>query len=73
MYFSYLMLRNLVPGTMAPGEQRMADEQLGRIAAALTRVTGRIAARDHVEACMTEHGLGDYAVKPASRAGRVRA
>ena len=45
MYFSYLMLRNLGPRTMTATEQRVADEQLGRIAATLGRATRSIAGR----------------------------
>jgi hypothetical protein len=52
MWFSYLMLRNLVPEGMTATEQRMADEQLGETAAALARVTWRIAARAHAVAAL---------------------
>ena len=47
MYFSYLMLRNLTPGTATPAEQRVADAQLGQEAAALARAGHRIAERAH--------------------------
>jgi hypothetical protein len=48
MYFSYLMLCNLMPGTATAAEQRVADEQLGQAAAALARARHRIAERAHV-------------------------
>ena len=47
MYFSYLMLRNLTPGTATATGQRAADEQLGQAAAALARARHRIAQRAH--------------------------
>jgi hypothetical protein len=50
MYQPYQVLRTLGPGGMAPAEQRSTDEQLGRVAAALSRSGLRAAA--HV------HGLG---------------
>ena len=52
MYFPYVMLRNLEPQTMTPAEQRLADEQLGQIAATLERTTRRIAARAHAVAAL---------------------
>jgi hypothetical protein len=47
MYFSYLMLRNLTPGTATAAEQRAADEQLGQAAAALARARHRVAQHAH--------------------------
>ncbi len=52
MYFSCLMLRNLVPQPMSAAEQRAADEQLGQIAAAVTRTTRCIAGRAHAAAAL---------------------
>jgi len=37
MYLPYQVLRALAPEGMTPAEQRVADEQLGRIAAGLSR------------------------------------
>ena len=37
MYLSYQTLRNLAPESMTTGQRRAADEQLGEIAAALSR------------------------------------
>ena len=45
MYIPYLMLRSLMPAEMTADEQRAADEQLGRIVAALARRGRRVAAR----------------------------
>jgi hypothetical protein len=47
MYLSDQMLRNLAPREMAGSQQRAADEQLGRIAAAVARWSHRVAARVH--------------------------
>jgi hypothetical protein len=47
MYFSWMMLRNLAAQPMSPAEQRAADEQLGQMAAAVTRTTRCIAERAH--------------------------
>lgn len=52
MYFSYLMLRNLTPGTTTAAEQRVADEQLGQAAAALARAGRRVAERAHAMAAL---------------------
>ena len=52
MYFSCLMLRNLVPQPMSAAEQCAADEQLGQIAAAVTRTTRCIAERAHAVAAL---------------------
>lgn len=45
MYLPYVMLRNLAPGGMTADEQRAADEQLGRIVAAVARRRRRVTAR----------------------------
>jgi hypothetical protein len=45
MYVPYQVLRGQVPGGLAPPEQRRADEQLGRLAAALSGSGLRVAAR----------------------------
>jgi hypothetical protein len=45
VYLPYVMLRNLAPGGMTAAEQRAADEQLGRIVAAVARRRRRVAAR----------------------------
>jgi hypothetical protein len=37
MYLPYQILRNLAPESMTTGQQRAADEQLGEIAALLSR------------------------------------
>jgi hypothetical protein len=37
MYLPYEMLRHLAPESMTTGQQRAADEQLGEIAALLSR------------------------------------
>ena len=47
MYVPYQVLRGQTPGGMAPAEQRRADEQLGRLAAALSGSGLRVAARVH--------------------------
>ena len=47
MYLSDQMLRNLAPREMAGSQQRAADEQLGRIAAAVARWSYRVAAHVH--------------------------
>ena len=47
MYVPYQVLPGQVPGRMAPAEQRRADEQLGRLAAALSGSGLRVAARVH--------------------------
>jgi hypothetical protein len=52
MYFSCLMLRNLAPQPLSPAEQRAADEQRGRMAAAVTRTTRCIAERAHAVAAL---------------------
>jgi hypothetical protein len=52
MYFSCLMLRNLVPQPMSATEQRAADEQLGQIAANVSRTTRCIAERAHAVAAL---------------------
>jgi hypothetical protein len=39
----YQMLRNLAPREMTAGQQREADEQLGKIAAAVARSGHRVA------------------------------
>ena len=52
MYFSCLMLRSLGPQPMSAAEQRAADEQLGQMAAALTRTTRCIASRAHAVAAL---------------------
>ena len=52
MYFSCLMLRNLVPQPMSAAEQRASDEQLGQIAANITRTTRGIAERAHAVAAL---------------------
>jgi hypothetical protein len=62
MCFPYVMLRSLEPQTMTPAEQRLADEQLGQIAAALAGTTRRIAAQAHAVAAL-----------PARRAHQSRA
>jgi hypothetical protein len=45
VYIPYLMLRSLMPAEMTASEQRAADEQLGRIVAALARRGRRAPAR----------------------------
>jgi hypothetical protein len=52
MYFSCLMLRNLASQPMSAAEQRAADEQLGQMAAAVTRATRCIAERAHAVAAL---------------------
>ena len=52
MYFSCLMLRNLVSQPTSAAEQRAADEQLGQMAAAVTRTTQCIAKRAHAVAAL---------------------
>ncbi len=52
MYFSCMMLRNLAPQPMSAAEQRAADEQLGQLAAAVTRTTRCIAERAHAAAAL---------------------
>ena len=50
MYLSDQMLRNLAPREIAGSQQRAADEQLGRIAAAVARWSHRVAAQVHTAA-----------------------
>jgi hypothetical protein len=45
MYMSYQLLRNLQPGDMSAAEQRAADEQQGRTAAAIAESWQRTAER----------------------------
>jgi conjugal transfer/entry exclusion protein len=52
MYFSCLMLRNLSSQPMSAAEQLAADEQLGQMAAAVTRATRCIAERAHAVAAL---------------------
>ena len=50
MYLSDQMLRNLTPREMTASQQRESDEQLGQIAAALTRWGHRVTAQVHAAA-----------------------
>jgi hypothetical protein len=47
MFLPYQMLRNLAPREMTAREQRETDEQLGQIAAAVSRRSHHIAVRVH--------------------------
>ena len=64
MYVPYQVLRGQAPGGVAPAEQRRADEQLGRMAAALSASGLRFAAR--------VHGLGGVLVLLGRRSARFR-
>ena len=52
MYLSYQMLCNLAPREMTASQSREADEQLGRITAAVARWSHRVAAQVHFAAAM---------------------
>ena len=54
MYLPYQMLRNLTPHSATPAEQREADEQLGRIAAAMALSGRRLAGRAHAVAAVRD-------------------
>jgi hypothetical protein len=47
MYLSYQVLRHAATGGVSPAEQRAADEQLGRLAAGVSRLGGRVVAGTH--------------------------
>lgn len=70
MYFSCLMLRNLVPQPMSAAEQRAADEQLGQIAAAVTRTTRCIAERAHAAALPVRSRRQARTIRNPDRSGR---
>jgi hypothetical protein len=52
VYLPYQMQRNLAPREMTANQQREADEQLGQLAAAVTRWGHRVAARVHAAAAL---------------------
>ena len=75
MYLSYQILRNLAPEPLTVAQQRAADDQLGRIAAALSRF-GR-SQRDRPgngESCgdLSKRGIDDLSkVRPTTASCRV--
>jgi hypothetical protein len=77
VYLSYQMLSNLAPREMTSCEQREADEQLGQIAARVTRWGHRVAAHVHAVAARPDrHGHQPAAfrkARPAPRHGPYRA
>ena len=71
MYFSCLMLHNLVPQPRSAAEQHAADEQLGQMTAAVTRTVRWITGRAHAAVALPVQGRHeDRAFRNPGRRGR---